>query len=382
MKHINILINLVLVAFIAISCQPKKGKDEELPAPSIADFEIIQVTTDPTDKNTFTFKNTTSGAFISSWDFGGLSKSSSSNETVFFGYKGTYKIKLLTTSKGGTTTVTKDLVVEEDSPYSAQFDIQNEGSHKFKVISKALNPTFQIFKFENGDSSAIDTVIYFPFKGSFDITLKVITAKGASAITKTVDVADDDLSNPALTNDVFKFLTGGLEAVNGKTWVLAKAYGSGGVGAKNLDWPNYYDSPNGPGGPPYDDGMLSNEFTFKMREYQYIPKSTAVTANWAYANKYFGKNQAQYQDIALSDPNHKQAPFILKPSDNGPFGQGWAIDIANDSYLGYFDKRFHNEIIKISEDSLVVRHSYNEDDLTAPIANDPNARYFKFVPKK
>ncbi|GAL85229.1 hypothetical protein MYP_2458 [Sporocytophaga myxococcoides] len=376
---------ILITGVLFSSCKPQKGKDEDLPAPSAADFTFERKIdpNDPNDLNTYTFRNTTPGAFITSWDFGGVAKSKNVNETVFFGYKGTYKIKLLASTPGGTTTITKDLVIEENSPYAADFTVEEVDDFTFKVKSTTPNPLTQVFKFANGDSSTTEEAsVKFPFAGTYDITLKVNTSKGPSSITRKVTVKKDDESNPDLTNETFRLLTGGREAVNGKTWVLAKVKGSGGNGGRDALVPQWNLALNGPTGPEFENGMLNNEFTFNIRGYQYIPKNTNVTVNWAAANAFFGKNQPDYNDIAYSDPKHTQAPFKLTPVNDTYLGNVYALTILNGSYLGYFENRFTSKIMRITEDSLYVRHGYDEAGLFNNPELDYCVRYFTFVRKK
>ncbi|MCR6639095.1 MAG: hypothetical protein NVV82_08965 [Sporocytophaga sp.] len=374
---------ILITGVIFSSCKPQKGKDKDLPAPSSADFVFERKIdpADPDDKNTYTFRNTTPGVFITSWDFGGVAKSKNPNETVFFGYKGTYKIKLLTTSAGGTTTITKDLVIEENSPYAADFTIENVNDYTFKVTSTTPGPQDLTFKYANGDSSKSGvSTVYFPFKGSYDISLKVKTAKGSSTITKQVNVANDDLSNPDLNDPIVKFLTGGLDAPNGKTWVMVSAGKSGGVGPLNTLTPDWWDQPMGFGGDAWDKGMLSNEFTFNLRQYQYTPKSNNVTVHWNFAKELTGSARPKDQDTYYSDPKHTKAPFIIRNANSG-VGTGYTLDFGNGSYLGYYDRRYNHDIVRISADTLYIRHHYN-DDPTADPAGDGGVRYFTLVPKK
>ena len=382
-KYLSLYI--FLAGIIIASCKPYKGKDKDLPAPSAADFVFERKIdpNDPSDMNTYTFRNTTPGAFITSWDFGGVAKSRNESETVFFGYKGTYKITLLATTAGGTTTITKDLVIEDNSPYAAAFNIEKVDDFNFKVSSTVPNPLDLTFKFANGDSTKSETsTVYFPFKGTYEISLNVTTAKGPSSITQTVTVDKDDMSNPDLTDPVVLALTGGLEAPNGKTWVMVSAPRTGGVGpySVNSTYPEWYDQPDGFGGAAWEKGMLSNEFTFNLRQYQYIPKNNNVTVHWAFAKELTGTERAQYDDGFYADPNHKQAPFIIRNANTG-VGTGYTLDFANGSYLGYYDRRYHHQIIKLTQDTLYIRHHYDDSPLNDP-ANDGGVRYFTFVPKK
>jgi hypothetical protein len=379
MKLNHILLYTLFAGLLLTGCKKKR---EQLPAPEQASFEFTRNVDPkfPNDFNTYTFRNTTPNSFIYSWDFGGLEKSDKPVDTVFFAYQGTYHVTLLASSKGGTTSVSKDVVIEQTSPYAADFTITNTDAYHFNVAVTTPNPIKSAFKYANGavDSTLTGTV-YFPFQGTFAISLTVVTAKGNSTLTKYVTVLSDDMSNPALTDPIFMLLTGGLNSPNGNTWVLDTARFSGGVGPTSDLTTDWYNQPGGFHGSTWDDGMSSNSFTFKMRDYQYIPKNQNVTAHWAYADAFFDKSQPQYADMALVDPNHKQTPFILKNANNG-IGTGYTIDFTNGSYLGYFDNRYHHEIIRINSDTLYIRHHYDDSPANNP-ANDGGVRYFTLIKK-
>jgi hypothetical protein len=260
----------------------------------------------------------------------------------------------------------------------ANFSIETLDLYHFKVTLLTPNTLDHTFRYANGDSSksVVDTV-YYPFQGTYNITLQVVTAKGTSSAIKQVTVTSDDQGNPDLSDPVINLLTGGINDADGKTWVLDTSAYSGGVGPKETLTPDWYNFITGYHGPVWDNGMAQNSFTFKLRQYQYIPKNNKVTAHFAYANRYFGTNQPMYADTALVDPNHKQAPFIIKNAGTG-VGTGYTIDIANGSYLGYFEKRFHYEIVSITNNTLYVRNYFNDDAYADP-ANDVGVRYFTFI---
>lgn len=267
---------------------------------------------------------------------------------------------------------------ETEAKKAATFSVQNLDQNHFLVSLTNANALDHTFKYSNGESSksVIDTV-YFPFKGSFDITLEVVTAKGTSSSSKKVKVNKDDLSNPDLSDQVVTLLTGGLQSANGKTWVVSSAPFKTGMGPLYTLTTDWYNFPEGLTGFAWDNGILQNSFTFNLRNYQYIPKNTSITAHYAYANRYFGTSQPQYGDIAISDPNHVQAPFLIKNSHSG-IGTGYTIDIANNSYIGYFEKRNHYEIVSITNDTLRIRNHYSDDAYTDP-SFDEGARYFTLV---
>lgn len=392
MKIKKALIYTILAGVTLASCKPKMGKDSELPKPSVATFEMVRYTDPnfPADMNTYIFRNTTDGAFISSWDFGGTQKSSAAVDTIFFANKGTYTIKLTTSSRGGTTTVSQDLVISETSPYLADFTIEpvSGKTNTYRLAVTNVGLISQTFKYPNGDSSKamVDTV-YFPFSGTFDISLFIKTVKGPSSTVKQISIAGDDPANPYLNDQVMTMLTGGSSDPDGKTWVQDVSSGAGGVGSPNSNTTDWYTMP-GYTGPAWENGMAQNSFTFKFRDYQFIPKNNMATVHFSYANMYFGQNQAQWQDIALPDPNMKQAPFILRKVNASmyPFSwPGYVIDMTNLSYLGYNEQhpskpqyRYRYEIISITDTKMVIRHRYS-DNASDPAGSEAGFRYFTLL---
>lgn len=387
MKVNYLYTGVCLAALLYTGCKPKIAKDEELPAPGAA---VIARNTylpdnDPDRNNAFIFSDATPGGFISSWDFGGLKTSTKSSDTMFFAYAGSYQVKLTSASKGGTTTTTQDVVIANNSPFAADFEVTNLGDYRFIVKVTTPSPLSQKWVFANGESSAqsVDTV-YFPFAGTYNIALTTNTVRGASTRNKTVTVASDDASNPDLTDDVFIKLTGGPSDVDGKTWIIADNRGVGPLvpsdfsDASALAW---YKNTGGIPGPEWVNGARANEFTFVLKQYQFVPKNQKATIHYDAANKFFGKTQAQYADIALEDPNMKQSPFLLRRNPSLITPVKYSLTFTNGAYLGYNENRSYYEIVNITSDTLYIRQPYN-DVVDADPAADGGARYFKYAAKK
>jgi hypothetical protein len=389
-----------LLGMLAFMCKPKTGKDIGLEAPTPATFEAIQYlpSTDGDYGNAYIFTNTTVGGFLSSWDFT-IKKSLKQSDSVFFAYKGTYLVTLVTASKGGTSSISRVINVEQTSPYAADFTVAQLSDYKFIVAVTTPNTTAQTFTYSNGETSTalVDTV-YFAFAGAHTITLTVTTRKPdnslvTSSLTKEVTVGSDDMGNPNLTDPYFVMLTGGLSDVDGRTWVMDPTPTLTGTGPyiKKVNKLSYYNYPvidpttKKPGNyvddPAWTGGALQNEFTFIMRNYQYIPKNDGVTCHWEYVQK-FGYTPSQYKDLAVKDPDHQKAPFILK--NEGVGITGYTMVFGNNSYMAYYDNRDYYEIAKLANDSLWIRHRYSDDPAANPTKDptqDPNMRLLLFRPK-
>lgn len=397
------IIYLVLFLVGILGC---KKKTHDLPAPEAAVIIVTKV-----DDNSFTFKNATpTGGSGTLWDFGDLGTSNLNTVTVFFPFKGTFDIKMTSNSKGGITSTSTTITVDQTAfDYAADFTVEKIDDNHFKVMVVTPFALKQKFTYSGStvlsDTNVVDTV-YFPFAGDYNISALVTAFKDKnpkakpipSTKTKTVNVLADDASNPDLNNPIYNVLTGGINDIDGKTWTISPAGNVQGTGAwkrTKLDF-SFYDYPDGLAtDPAWANGALSNEFTFIMRGYQFIPKNQNATSNWFIGNKKLGMTNAQYSDKAFVDPNIAPASFKLT---NGAFPVdvtkllGYGLDFNNKAYLGFFQNRIGYEICKISatNDSIWVRQKYNdnEDVYNASLAEfddpskDPNARTMLLVEKK
>ena len=397
---------VIYIALLIVGILGCKKKTYDLPAPETPVIEVINV-----DGNSFIFKNVTpTGGGGSLWNIAGMKTSTDNTVKMFFAVKGSYTITLTSNSKGGIATTSTTIEVKESQPdYAAGFTINKIDDFHYRVSITTPFGMKQKFTYTGArilyDTVAVDTV-YFPFAGDYKIRLDVTSYKDRIVtnepvfdfIEKTVTIGSDDALNPDLTNPVYTALTGGLSDTDGKTWIISPAAKLSGTGPwRRIRYDlSYYDYPDGLSGTPaWANGALSNEFTFIMRGYQFIPKNGNATANWFIGNKKLGMTNAQYADKEFVDPNIAPATFKLQ---KGAFAVdttrllGYGMDFNNKAYLGFFQNRIGYEIAKISatKDSIWVRQKYNdnEDVYKANPAEfddptkDPNARTLLLVEKK
>lgn len=391
----SIILSIGVATLLMVGCKPKLDKDHSLPGPTAADFESTTYldASDPDVDNFLIFKNTT--GFVSSWNFGGQKTSKLLNDTVFFAYDTTYNVSLISASKGGISTVTKTVKIKRTSTYAAQFDLVKIDANHVKVTKTTPAAGTQLFTASTGDTSSSATAeFYFPWAGTYEIALTFSFKKGNSTFSSTkkrsVTIDQDDLTNPNITDSVFVKLTGGLDKANGRTWTIQNFNGVGGKDNSKYDGTaevGYYKNTGGIKGAEWTGGSLLNDFTFKMKGYQFIPKNQKATVHYDAANELFGKSQKQYADIALDDPNMKQGPFILKRDEAIPTPYKYGLRIIGGGYLGYHENRYYYEIVWFRNgkgtdpDSLYIRQPYN--DLTGQDPKkDANARYFTFTSPK
>ncbi|HTF80569.1 MAG TPA: hypothetical protein VL947_02550 [Cytophagales bacterium] len=393
MKVIKYITTTLLATIICAACKPKEAKEPALPSPIAADFtyKIQSISPAVPDDKNFVIVENTSG-FLTKWTFEGANKTSSTKriDSVYFGKKGTYKIKLETASKGGMSTVEKMITIEEDTKIPADFTITKVTDYVYSVKNTTVISDAVKWEFPNGTSStektdAVET--YIPYAGDNEIKLTAELVKGVFVtVVKTINVPTNDPSNPLLTDPILTMLTGGPSNPNGKTWVVSNAPKKTNVGAGADMSSSYYNWPDGFTEAGFVEGIYTNEFTFKYNQ-QYIPKNQNVTAGAQYAEAYFGidaigdwaGNDAEngtYNNIKVVDPNHVASAFIYKVNDweyikdkKQANTTGATIEFTTGSYIGWFTNQHKFFIVKITEDEMVLGHYYDDHAYTDSPAN-------------
>jgi hypothetical protein len=116
--------------------------------------------------------------------------------------------------------------------------------------------------FGNGTKgSGVNDTTKFPLEGDYTVKLTLVTSGGVASVTKSYSQTKTDFS--IFTDPVYVNLTGGIDEIAGKTWVLDVATtGHIGVGPNTdptgLSW--WACPPNGKSGT----GLMDDEITFKL----------------------------------------------------------------------------------------------------------------------
>lgn len=106
------------------------------------------------------------------------------------------------------------------SPTEANFSF-TESTQTPNILNFTANSSStQIFwDFGNGTSAQGKNVQgVFPLKGDYTVTVKVYTQGGSATASQQINIANSDLT--LLQDSLLTWLTGGVDSVNGKTWVI------------------------------------------------------------------------------------------------------------------------------------------------------------------
>jgi hypothetical protein len=115
------------------------------------------------------------------------------------------------------------------------------GSDEFNFVITNTSAVTGIASWDFGNGtrgSGKSNVVRYPLPGDYNIKLTLVTRGGTATINKTLTQTETDYS--IFTDPKFIFLCGGIDAIDGKTWVLdsmAQGHlGVGPAGGPGLEW--------------------------------------------------------------------------------------------------------------------------------------------------
>ena len=208
----------------------------------------------------------------------------------------------------------------------------------------------------------------YPFAGEYTVTMSLYTTGGSATISKVVTISTDDYG--LLDTPGFNALTGGANAVEGKTWVFARyTKGHFGVGdvnaAPELNGPSWWQcDPNGKDGC----SLYTNEFTFIQKGTKLIWKNNG--------NIYTNANGMAHIGISGTPTpvDDYDVPYV--PADNLTFTldeDNMVLTLGGGAFLGHYagTSEYHLTVLNEHELRMWCRSE----------AEPGNAWYYILVPK-
>ena len=221
----------------------------------------------------------------------------------------------------------------------------------------------------NGTVAKGDKVVAkYPFKGEYTVTMSLYTTGGSTSISKVVTVKDDDFG--LLDTPGFNALTGGANALEGKTWVFARyTKGHFGVGDVNA-------APEA-GGPAWwqcdPEGKLGcslydNKYTFIQKGTKLIWKNEG----YIYTNE-AGMNHLGIPGTPNAAVGDYDVPYTPGELTFNLDEDNMILTLSGNAFLGFYTGVSEYHIIRLDEHALEV--------WCGSAAEPGNAWYFKFVPE-
>lgn len=235
-----------------------------------------------------------------------------------------------------------------------------------------------IKRWDLGNGSKVEgsqvTGIY-PLKGTYSVTLTLYTNAGSVSHTEEIEIAKTDPT--LLDKPIFNMLTGGVDAIDGKVWVVDSARsGHFGLGPNPSssagDIPEWYaaGANEKAGGGMYDD-----RYVFKLADFKYTMETNGdVYINEGQGSGFPGSSESSVGDLT--------APFtaaddltwaIVEPAEGYP-----ELTINGNGFIGYYTGVKTYQIVNLAENELFLRYLDNVNEFAwylrlIPAGYDPNA---------
>ncbi|MBQ8069256.1 MAG: PKD domain-containing protein [Bacteroidales bacterium] len=221
----------------------------------------------------------------------------------------------------------------------------------------------------NGNTAKGDVVTAsYPFAGSYTVTMSLFTEGGGATISQVINIAEDDYG--LLDTPGFNALTGGADATEGKTWVLAK-YTAGHIAVDDVnaapkETGRWWDCP-----PLGKEGcsLYDNEYTFIQRGTKLI-----WTNNGQIYTNEAGMNHLGIAGTPNATVGDYDVPYV--PADNLTFTldeDNMVLTLSSGGFLAFYCGATSYNILRLTEHELTV--------WCRSAAEPGNAWYFTFVPK-
>ncbi|MBW8334096.1 MAG: hypothetical protein K0M40_18920 [Prolixibacteraceae bacterium] len=190
----------------------------------------------------------------------------------------------------------------------------------------------------------------YPFKGEYTIVMNLYTTGGSTSITKTITVANDDMS--LLDTPMYNALTGGASNTSGKTWVFDQFHdGHFGVGPADGTSPSWWSCPA--------EGktrscLYSQEFTFTQ---------VGVKLVWTNNGSVYSNESGRAALATLGYPNSVvpldgdfDIAYVPKAAYTFALNEtAKTITLSNSAFFGHFAGTSTYQILSLSDDELYIK---------------------------
>lgn len=260
-----------------------------------------------------------------------------------------------------------------DASFSYQTSSESDNILTFRASNSGVRA---IWDFGNGTTAqGTNVTAQYPNKGSYTVKLTIFSNGGSANTSQIINIADDDFA--LLKDTLFTMLTGGIDSVNGKTWVVDSANG-GHFGLSphpsHPDFDGYYPKwYSATSNEKVGAGMYDDRYVFKLNAYKF----DMLTNGEVFIDDAQGGNFPGAVDLSPD----KRAPFPDQIGDTWTITKGsdTTLSLSGSSFLGHYTGTNTYRIVKLTENELYVGFEDDSDgDLMwyvrlIPEGYDPNA---------
>ncbi len=231
-------------------------------------------------------------------------------------------------------------------------------------------PYSVVWDLGNGVKGKGKTIVgQYPEKGEYTVTLTLYTADGTAASkSQVLTFTDDDFSLIDTPN--YRALTGGVDNVDGKTWVFDQ-YNPGhfGVGPVAGGSPEWWSAPaNAKEG----SSLYTQKFTF----FQEGTKLKWENNGYIYTNGAGVAGMGNPAGVIDNPGGVGDFDVPYEPADNYTFSfdeSTMTLTLSDGAFLGFYVGNSTYQILSLTEDEMYVK--------VASAVEDGNGWWFRFVPE-
>lgn len=211
--------------------------------------------------------------------------------------------------------------------------------------------------------------IQYPLKGTYTVVLTLYTSGGSATISKTITIANDDMS--LLNTPMYNSLTGGASNLAGKTWVFDQFHdGHFGVGPAGDATPSWWSCP---AEGKTKSCLYSQEFTFTQ---------VGVKFGWKNNGSVYSNEAGRVALAALGFATSVVPPdgdfdIAYVPKTNYTFAlneTAKTITLSGGAFLGHYAGTSTYQILKITDDELYLK--------CASTVESGNGWWYRLIPKE
>lgn len=232
-----------------------------------------------------------------------------------------------------------------DVTFTVTPDAANPNIIHLKNTSKGF-----ILKWKLGNGAVAEgneVTATYPLKGDYLIELTINTKGGSASATKVISIANTDFSLLQTPDNIN--LTGGIDAVAGKTWVIDSTnFGHMGVGPSAGTFPEWWQAP------PLDkanQGLYNDRYTFKLQDFVFDWNTQGdAFANSAHAGDIGGTSGTGDQRVApFNSPGNLTWGLTTDGSGNK------FLTLSNAAFMGFYTGVSTFQVLSLSKNEMYVK---------------------------
>lgn len=235
-----------------------------------------------------------------------------------------------------------------DAGFTYQISTDSENILTFSTTNKSVVAIWDFGNETEGKGNVVTA--QYPSKGNYTVKLTIFADGGSANSSQIITIVNDDFN--LLKDSLFTMLTGGIDSVNGKTWVIDSA-NAGHFGLSphpshpEFDgfYPKWYSAA---ANEKVGSGMYDDRYVFKLNAFKFdMLTQGQVFIDDAQASSFPGASDLSPDKIAPLADQIGESWTIVKGVDT-------ILTISGRAFLGHYTGTREYKIVRLTENELTV----------------------------